>query len=433
MYKAVAENLPRKSMNGPNPKAKILKRNKEVTSLAELDEEAQTDVIAALDLLMETLGEEKQRLNQEGAKAMQEADYDTAREVIDFATLLMNFHDEVENLTDKWKSLEQLRDSSSPKAKEIVSRRIFSSVTKTRDRITSGSSTGSQRTVAKQVVAQRTTKCVQRCYHLIDYLVANGGYALAQDASKHVNRILSMKYPELKEAKAMMLEKGWISKTLSNRELQVTAVGRSWHLRKMKSETSIPNPNPSTSKKMQSAATSIGKGAKMNDEEIGPATSDELPDKSATIKRALIYKESETQPENLNPDKEAIPDIPDSLTFAPVVFAIRSERLSIDRKEGCSNPLPKGKTNVPDFFRIKDGVVVKTGDWIDDKNYGYGKILQVNAGPYFTDRSDQHKVWFWDGTREVVMANYQLRRPTVRVVAASKIPKEIFQLAPASM
>jgi len=45
----------------------------------ELDEEGQTDVIAALDLLIETLGEEKQRLSQEGAKAMQEADYDTAR------------------------------------------------------------------------------------------------------------------------------------------------------------------------------------------------------------------------------------------------------------------------------------------------------------------------------------------------------------------
>lgn len=86
---------------------------------------ANDDVAAALALLNETLGEEQQRINNEGSAAMQGGDYDTATAVIDFAKRLMAFQQKVDGLIAEWAKLEDRRDTASPAVQKIVSQRFF--------------------------------------------------------------------------------------------------------------------------------------------------------------------------------------------------------------------------------------------------------------------------------------------------------------------
>lgn len=85
----------------------------------------QNDVSTALGLLRDSISEEEQRIRNEGAKAMQEGDYDTATSVIEFAKRLLAFENKVEALVTEWDELEDLRDSASPTVQEIVSKRFF--------------------------------------------------------------------------------------------------------------------------------------------------------------------------------------------------------------------------------------------------------------------------------------------------------------------
>lgn len=83
------------------------------------------DVSTALGLLRDSLAEEEQRIRNEGAKAMQSGDYDTAASVIEFAKRLLTFQKKVEGLVNEWDDLEDLRDTASPAVQEIVSKRFF--------------------------------------------------------------------------------------------------------------------------------------------------------------------------------------------------------------------------------------------------------------------------------------------------------------------
>jgi len=85
----------------------------------------QNDVSTALGLLRDSLAEEEQRIRNEGAKAMQGGDYDTATSVIEFARRLLKFQQKVEGLVSEWDELEDLRDAASPAVQEIVSKRFF--------------------------------------------------------------------------------------------------------------------------------------------------------------------------------------------------------------------------------------------------------------------------------------------------------------------
>jgi restriction system protein len=85
----------------------------------------QNDVSTALGLLRDSLAEEEQRIRSEGAKAMQEGDYDTATSVIEFAKRLQAFEKKVEALVSEWDELEDLRDAATPAVQEIVSKRFF--------------------------------------------------------------------------------------------------------------------------------------------------------------------------------------------------------------------------------------------------------------------------------------------------------------------
>lgn len=86
---------------------------------------ANDDVATALSLLKDALGDEQQRINIEGATAMQGGDYDTATSVIDFAKRLLAIKEKVEGLAAEWNQLEDLRDEASPEVQEIVSKRFF--------------------------------------------------------------------------------------------------------------------------------------------------------------------------------------------------------------------------------------------------------------------------------------------------------------------
>ncbi len=83
------------------------------------------DVSAALHLLGESLQGEVQRINTEGAQAMQKGDYDTAQAVIDFAKRLTAFRSKVDALGKEWGELEDLRDKASAEVQQIVSKRFF--------------------------------------------------------------------------------------------------------------------------------------------------------------------------------------------------------------------------------------------------------------------------------------------------------------------
>lgn len=85
----------------------------------------QNDVSTALGLLRDSLAEEEQRIRNEGAAAMQAADYDTATSVIEFAKRLLAFQKKVEGLVSEWAELEDLRDAASPAVQEIVSKKFF--------------------------------------------------------------------------------------------------------------------------------------------------------------------------------------------------------------------------------------------------------------------------------------------------------------------
>lgn len=83
------------------------------------------DVSAALSLLRDALGEEEQRIRNEGSLAMQNGAYDTAASVIDFAKRLLAFKAKVDGLVNEWEGLEEFNERATPEVREIVSKRFF--------------------------------------------------------------------------------------------------------------------------------------------------------------------------------------------------------------------------------------------------------------------------------------------------------------------
>jgi hypothetical protein len=174
------------------------------------------DVSTALGLLLETLGEEKQRLNDEGAKAMKIGDFATATAVIQFAQRLLSFQEEVEVLTENWKELEDLRDDASPQVREIVGDRIFT-VKPPRPSATRSSS---------QPVA--TPETVALCIHILEALVGLGGHAKNQDVSTLVNKRVKMLYPKFRQARQMLTDKKWTTSNSPTNSLVISDKGRKW-------------------------------------------------------------------------------------------------------------------------------------------------------------------------------------------------------------
>ena len=84
-----------------------------------------TDVEAALDLLGTQVREEILRIRDEGANAMKQGDYDTAKSVIDFAGKLESFAGDVDKLVGQWNSIATQHDVEPETVKAIVGNTFF--------------------------------------------------------------------------------------------------------------------------------------------------------------------------------------------------------------------------------------------------------------------------------------------------------------------
>lgn len=114
--------------------------------------------------------------------------------------------------------------------------------------------------------------------------------------------------------------------------------------------------------------------------------------------------------------------------IAPEALAAYQQRKQdIKNRESFT---PPGRLAVPTTFQIKPGWVVRSGDWIEHETYGYVKIIQVNTVPSYSEQTDGHKIWYWDGQREVIVMNHQLKQGTTQIVCETDVPKAISGRAP---
>ncbi|MCF7730237.1 MAG: hypothetical protein K9N23_01055 [Akkermansiaceae bacterium] len=84
-----------------------------------------TDVEAALDLLATQVRAEIMRIRDEGADAMKQGDYDTAKSVIEFAGKLESFAGDVDKLVGQWNSIATQHDVEPETVKAIVGKTFF--------------------------------------------------------------------------------------------------------------------------------------------------------------------------------------------------------------------------------------------------------------------------------------------------------------------
>jgi restriction system protein len=84
-----------------------------------------TDVEAALDLLATQVREEIMRIRDEGADAMKQGDYDTAKSVIEFAGKLESFAGDVDKLVGQWTLIAKQHDVEPETVKAIVGKTFF--------------------------------------------------------------------------------------------------------------------------------------------------------------------------------------------------------------------------------------------------------------------------------------------------------------------
>jgi restriction system protein len=85
----------------------------------------ETDVEAALDLLSTQVREEIMRIRDEGADAMKQGDYDTAKSVIEFAGKLESFAGDVDKLVEQWNSIAARHDVEPETVRAIVGKTFF--------------------------------------------------------------------------------------------------------------------------------------------------------------------------------------------------------------------------------------------------------------------------------------------------------------------
>lgn len=181
------------------------------------------NVSTALSDLLQTLDDEKARLNEEVAQAMKNGEYDTATAVIQFTKRLLGFQADVEALVEKWEELNGIRDLPSPQVRHIVRTRVVQSNPPARVPRT-------QRTSYKGI-----TESTAHCFHILDILEEMGGAVKNQVVSTAVNKRIKMLYPKFKEARAMLAQQGWTKKSGSNHTLEISEKGTLW-LQKQKAQ-----------------------------------------------------------------------------------------------------------------------------------------------------------------------------------------------------
>ncbi len=83
-----------------------------------------------------------------------------------------------------------------------------------------------------------------------------------------------------------------------------------------------------------------------------------------------------------------------------------------------------GADSTPPFM-VGPRAYIRAGRWIDERNYGLGKVLVLNTRPGY---ADSHHVWF--EKPNAIMRNYPLRGRVSRVIDESRIPPEIKNRCP---
>ena len=84
-----------------------------------------TDVEEALDLLSTEVRDEILRIRDEGADAMKQGDYDTAKSVIEFAGKLESSAGDVDKLVAQWNKIAKQHDVEPETVKAIVGKTFF--------------------------------------------------------------------------------------------------------------------------------------------------------------------------------------------------------------------------------------------------------------------------------------------------------------------
>lgn len=114
-------------------------------------------------------------------------------------------------------------------------------------------------------------------------------------------------------------------------------------------------------------------------------------------------------------------------TYASYCARILYEENRAYKKGTSSNPPPKSKIPKKDYFKIHENVSMRTGDWFEDSNYGYGRVLQINSVEIYGDHSDGHKVWLYGtgkGTGNIVNP-YPLKKQGIKRLLESQVPEEV--------
>jgi cell division septation protein DedD len=93
----------------------------------------------------------------------------------------------------------------------------------------------------------------------------------------------------------------------------------------------------------------------------------------------------------------------------------------LDLVSNALNPkdIPAPKEEEP-HFKIGSRTIIRAGSWIEDSNYGIGRVLTLNTRPGY---ADSHRVWFADSN--MIFADYALRGRVTKVLAETRIPAEI--------
>lgn len=117
-------------------------------------------------------------------------------------------------------------------------------------------------------------------------------------------------------------------------------------------------------------------------------------------------------------------------SYAAFVSRLMYEENRILNRGTDTSPPPKANKTKPDFLMVYGGKIATSGDWFEDSNYSYGRIIQINSIEIYDDNSDGNKVWIYGNGNGVgnIINPYPLRKSGVKIVAESKVPIEVREL-----
>lgn len=174
------------------------------------------NVPQVLDVLLETLEAEKERLNEEIAEATKDGEYDTATTLIRYAKNLVGFQAESENLVGKWAKIDRSDEKTKPNRNNFSHEGVIHSA---RPPVVPQLPRNNHRSISNSS---------DHCFHILDVIEKMGGVANNQDVSAAVNKRIKMLYPKFKEAKAALVQKGWTKAARSRKALEITEKGTMW-------------------------------------------------------------------------------------------------------------------------------------------------------------------------------------------------------------